>query len=97
MTVHRRWHAVARNVAARWDARCGTPSIDRREYVEVTGRWANGEAIHGPHRVRVSGARMRGCVHARPRLAWFYRIETQDWVTYCALPDCPGGPDDDVA
>ena len=97
MTGLRRWATVKRQIHDRWDARCGEVSIDPTEWVEVTGYWANGEQIHSSHRVRVSGVRARGCVHARPWLDWA-RVGSlaSDWITTCRLPNCPAGDVHDV-
>lgn len=90
-TVERRWHEVRRRANALWRARCGEPSVDEAERVEVTRRWANGEALHSSHEVRVAGVRSWGCVHARPWLGWRSVDESDGWITVCHLEDCAAG------
>lgn len=91
MSGHRAWHTVRRQQVDLWTVRCGEPSVDEAERVEVVGHWANGELMHSSHRVRVAGVRSFGCVHARPWLGWRWREDIKDWITVCHIEDCAAG------
>lgn len=95
MSGHRNWHEIRRQQTSLWAARCGDPSVDDADRVEVTGYWANGERIHSSHLVRVAGVRSFGCVHARPWLGWRWRADKNDWLNVCHIEDCPAGGDPD--
>jgi len=92
----RRHHEVRRRADQLWLERCGDdPSVDPEQFVEVTGRWNNGERVHSSHLVRIAGVRSFGCVHARPWLGWYLRSAQRDWVTCCWWDDCAAGGSDE--